>query len=137
MNTQAKDAQLQAMFPAVTITIGYIGNCGAGFDDRSWRIFTDIPTTGVWGKQAFNAVIPGPDFDVAAVATQIARVLISTKKLPPHLTAEMLLEEAREYSAGHNCDLQTSIEDVLDEYYQGAAEAADAMRNGDWDYGRE
>lgn len=69
--SDSKTIILQKLFPASGITVGYIGNCGPGFDDRSWRVFTTLPTVGVWGKTTINVHIPGPDFDVADVVTQL------------------------------------------------------------------
>jgi hypothetical protein len=65
------------------------------------------------------------------------RNLIAAKKLPPHLSVDTLIDEAETYQQSYKCDLETAIDDVIDAYNEGAADDADARRNGDWDYGRE
>lgn len=34
--------ELAAKYPQVGLTFGYIGNCGPGYDDRSWFVFTKV-----------------------------------------------------------------------------------------------
>jgi hypothetical protein len=35
--------RLNAKYPDVHLSFGYIGNCGISFDDRSWGFFTRVP----------------------------------------------------------------------------------------------
>jgi hypothetical protein len=56
---------------------------------------------------------------------------------PDHADADGFLAEVKLYSTEYNVSLEKAFRDVSDEYEQGAAEEADARRNGDWDYGRE
>lgn len=56
---------------------------------------------------------------------------------PDHADADEFLTEVKLYSREFKVSLETAFRDVSDEYAQGAAEEADARRNGDWDYGRE
>jgi hypothetical protein len=48
-----------------------------------------------------------------------------------------ILEEAKLYAKSYKVTLAEAIRDVRDEYAQGYAEGAEAMRSGDWDYGQE
>jgi hypothetical protein len=41
------------------------------------------------------------------------------------------------YAKNYNVSYKIARRDVEDEYCQGWHESRDAMRNGDWDYGRE
>jgi hypothetical protein len=38
--------QMRKRYPDVALSFGYIGNCGAGFDDRSWMFFTKVKPLG-------------------------------------------------------------------------------------------
>lgn len=67
---------LQAKFPEMGITHGYIGNCDIInpelYDDRSWRIFTDLPVA----DHSTTFSIPlsgGGEFDVIHVAMLLER----------------------------------------------------------------
>ena len=67
-----KLAQLQARFSSHKISFGYIGNCGPGFDDRAFKVFTDIHSVGVFGdRRTVSIDVAGPDYDVAQVAVAI------------------------------------------------------------------
>ncbi len=33
--------ELAVAFPGLGLSFGYIGNCGLGYDDRGWRVFTN------------------------------------------------------------------------------------------------
>jgi hypothetical protein len=68
---------------------------------------------------------------------QIIASVVGDSILPEHATAQEVIDEAVEYAASYQCSAEIAVRDVIDEYHQGAAEAADALRNGDWDYGRE
>jgi hypothetical protein len=63
--------------------------------------------------------------------------IIATLVLPSHLTAEALAAEAEEYAESYSVSIEIAIRDVIDQYHQGAAEEADAFRNGDLHWGRE
>jgi hypothetical protein len=63
--------------------------------------------------------------------------MVDTCVLPDHADKESVCLEAAEYMNSYKCDAATAVRDVLDAYHEGAADAADARRNGDWDYGRE
>lgn len=34
--------ELAVAFPGLGLSFGYIGNCGRGYDDRGWRVFTNL-----------------------------------------------------------------------------------------------
>jgi len=68
---------------------------------------------------------------------QIVTNLVGVSILPDHATAQEVINEAVEYATSYKCSAADAVRDVIDEYHQGAAEAADSLRNGDWDYGRE
>jgi len=34
--------QMREKYPEIGLSFGYIGNCGAGFDNRSWMFFTKV-----------------------------------------------------------------------------------------------
>jgi hypothetical protein len=64
-------------------------------------------------------------------------LIANTIRVPDHLDIDTLISEATTYSEEYKVDIETALRDVADEYFQGEAEADDALRNGDWDYGRE
>jgi hypothetical protein len=34
--------ELALVFPGLGLSFGYIGNCGRGYDDRGWKVFTKV-----------------------------------------------------------------------------------------------
>lgn len=34
--------RLRAAYPDVSLSLGYVGNCGIGYDDRAWKFFTRV-----------------------------------------------------------------------------------------------
>jgi type II secretory pathway component GspD/PulD (secretin) len=63
--------------------------------------------------------------------------IVDTCVLPAHTDAESIVLEAREYMTSYGCSAVVAVRDVIDAYNEGEADADDARRNGDSDYGRE
>lgn len=71
------------------------------------------------------------------VSKVVIEAIIADTVLPDHANEADIVNEAMEYAESYKCDEATAVRDVIDAYYEGAADSADARRNGDWDYGRE
>lgn len=74
---------------------------------------------------------------MSAVNLASVWTLVQDVMIPDGLTLEGFAEEVTEYAGSYGCSVETAIRDVIDAYNEGAADEADARRNGDWDYGRE
>lgn len=61
--------ELAAKYPEVGLTFGYIGNCGSGYDDRSWYFFTKISIPG----QKYGGMKWGRGVRTAQVDEMVAR----------------------------------------------------------------
>jgi hypothetical protein len=77
------------------------------------------------------------ELNMNVVLLSMIRAAIKPYVLPSHLTVDELEREAYDYMVEYSTSADKAVRDVIDEYHQGAAEEADARRNGDWDYGQE
>ena len=47
---RAAQIDLAAKYPQIGLTLGYIGNCGPKYDNRSWYFWTEVVQgKGMWG----------------------------------------------------------------------------------------
>lgn len=56
MTTEQLKSILQKMFPNAGITVGYIGIVCRQYDDRCFRIFTEITYRDCWNKDARHSI---------------------------------------------------------------------------------
>lgn len=71
MSPAEKAAAIRARFADLDVSVGYIGNCGPGFDDRSWRVFTNLRRTCGY---SVSVHLESPDFDFDKVCVALERI---------------------------------------------------------------
>lgn len=76
-----------AAWDAPKITIGYIGNSGPGFDDRSWSVFLPHPGRVGTREDQVGSWRTGDAEGIRAAASQVAAMIKITK----HLVEQRLL----------------------------------------------
>lgn len=66
-------AGLQRDYADLGASYGYVGNCGPGFDDRRWAIFTTLSTEPAARACNVSLWLDSPAFDAAKVRTWLDR----------------------------------------------------------------
>lgn len=97
--------KMQAAYPDVGISFGYVGNCGIGYDDRSWYFFTKvINPKGYYqgGTFQFGDGVRTPNLDKLADQAEAGLETWLREKVQPHAA-----DRYRTYHIkGHNIRFQ-------------------------------